>query len=541
LSQYVEGAKEGLGGIRRRVAKEDENYGEDEEGGGLRTAMHGRLQVFSRNFKKTDDLEERDEDIEPVQYRLQAVRHHVKGPKLLRWLGVADGRFNIYDDYGANPDSFSLNNLVMRYLHWTFRSSFTSVFLSAAVGFISLTMMFAAWIWALGRKEPGCIGGVDFETDTSYVDAFILSWTTFSTVGFGVIFAGTSSEVPNVKNCTGITIVVTLEAFVGVLFSGMSGAIMFAKVARIQSFAQVIFSDPIVIRYGSGVANHDSQLDDDSDEGVGEANALQDIPCPVLEFRLLNRLNATIGGEILDASVTIVASIDATQACPTVRQATRRRRGKKNKKRTVGSRSAPNQRASILGSNRGRNGENGFRSDVQSLASNVSLRTLGKTHQAFEEDPTGHLVPKRIFSKLEIESPEHPFFKRVWMVRHRLDESSPLLKAHARQLVQENHGHWPIEMNSAEGVRAAVNFDQILVSMSGTSNADANSVYAQKVYDFVDVNVGYRFVNVLYRDTFDGSLFVDSRLVNDVTEQAGGGGESFNAARGETLGDMLVL
>jgi hypothetical protein len=43
-------------------------------------------------------------------------------------------------------------------------------------------MMFAAWIWALGRKEPGCIGGVDFETDTSYVDAFILSWTTFSTV-----------------------------------------------------------------------------------------------------------------------------------------------------------------------------------------------------------------------------------------------------------------------------------------------------------------------------------------------------------------------
>jgi hypothetical protein len=77
--------------------------------------------------------------------------------------------------------------------------------------------------------------------------------------------------------------------------------------------------------------------------------------------------------------------------------------------------------------------------------------------------------------------------------------------------------------------------------MSGTSNADANSVYAQKVYDFIDVNVGYRFVNPLYRDLDDGSLRVDTSLINDVLEQAGGGGEPFTSDGGENHHEMVVL
>jgi hypothetical protein len=42
--------------------------------------------------------------------------------------------------------------------------------------------------------------------------------------------------------------------------------------------------------------------------------------------------------------------------------------------------------------------------------------------------------------------------------------------------------------------------------------------------DFVDVNIGYQFVNILYRNS-DGSLGVDIDLINDVREQNGGGGE----------------
>jgi hypothetical protein len=354
-----------------------------------------------------------------------------------------------------------------------------------------------------------------------------------------------------------VTIVVTLEAFVGILFASFCGAILFAKVARIQSFAQVLFSDPIVIRYGTGVmVEHDPESDEDGSSSM-DTDVVQ-IPCPVLEFRIVNRLHSTTGGEIIDASINIVASIDASQACPTIKnQATRRRRGgKKGKKGGPRQRNGPKvdplrnatlpeSKPNVSGTPKAKfNGRNHRSTTKESFATTglggVSAAS-GRTHQAFEEDPTGHLVPRRIFSKLEIESPDHPFFKRVWMVRHTVDHNSPLLRAHARNMVKENNGWWPKELNSHEGVRAAVHFDKILVSMSGTSNADANSVYAQKVYDFIDVNVGYRFVNPLYRDLDDGSLRVDTSLINDVSEQAGGGGEPFTNDDGENQHDMLVL
>jgi hypothetical protein len=353
-----------------------------------------------------------------------------------------------------------------------------------------------------------------------------------------------------------VTIIVTLEAFVGILFASFCGAILFAKVARIQSFAQVMFSDPIVIRYGNSLmVDHDDVSEEDGSSSM-DTDVVQ-IPCPVMEFRIVNRLHSTPGGEIIDASIQIVASIDASQACPTIRNAaTRRRRGgKKGKKRGVRQRATQKKLSDRLLNL----AEPESKPNIKRSASTESLEATGpghglglgslgnttiptgKTHQAFDEDPTGHLVPRRIFSKLEIESPDHPFFKRVWMVRHTVDHHSPLLRAHARNMVRENGGFWPKELNSHEGVRAAIHFDKVLVSMSGTSNADANSVYAQKVYDFIDVNVGYRFVNPLYRDLDDGSLRVDTSLINDVTEQAGGGGEPFTTDDERNHFDMVVL
>lgn len=55
------------------------------------------------------------------------------------------------------------------------------------------------------------------------------------------------------------------------------------------------------------------------------------------------------------------------------------------------------------------------------------------------------------------------------------------------------------------------------------------SVYKQRVYDYVDTVVGYQFVNALYRGRH-GALKVDLRLINDVVEQNGGGGEPLNVA-----------
>ena len=314
-----------------------------------------------------------------------------------------------------------------------------------------------------------------------------------------------------------------------------------------------------VIRYGSGVAVEDDHNNDSSDGGsCSTAEGLDRIPCPMLEFRVTNRMHNVHGGEIIDSSVVVVASINASQACPTLKASLshrRRRGGKKGKKggrarRSVASSHARRSSGSVPDvpppplspeSNMQRLTTNSSTDSLPELPL-VSLGDSLRPTQELEEDPSGHLVPKKILSKLECESQEHPFFKRVWMIRHRLDEFSPLLKSHARRMVKQNNGFWPLELNTAKGVRAAFEFEQLLVSLTGTSNADANSVYKQHIYDYADVCVGYRFVNMLYRDPTDGALMVDASLISDVMEQAGGGGEDFSSlAQREKFQDMFVL
>jgi hypothetical protein len=102
-----------------------------------------------------------------------------------------------------------------------------------------------------------------------------------------------------------------------------------------------------------------------------------------------------------------------------------------------------------------------------------------KTYQAVDDNIDGEEASRRIFTKLELDVPDHPFFKRVWSARHTLNEHSPLLSNKARRLLRENGGFWPAALNHHAAVRASIHFDQIIVSLSGTSNADANSVYAQ--------------------------------------------------------------
>jgi hypothetical protein len=109
-----------------------------------------------------------------------------------------------------------------------------------------------------------------------------------------------------------------IESFVGVLFGSITGAIIFGKIARIQSIAHVQFSYPICVRYGTGVivpkcteqACKNSIIfnDDDSDIVSGDEEENVQFPCPVLEFRMINEMSRESGGEIMDAKVNVVAS-----------------------------------------------------------------------------------------------------------------------------------------------------------------------------------------------------------------------------------------
>jgi len=495
---------------------------------------------------------------------------------------------------------------VNKYLYWTFRKNFFIVLLSMACTFYAVTVLFAGFIYLIGVKNPKCIhvNGYDFdETRTRFVDAFALSWTTFSTVGYGLVYPATTATIPDgfnmARECTGIAIITTMEAFVGILFSGIFGAIFFAKVTRVSSFAQVSFSDAVIMKYGTGVTGNveDAEYaEGSSDEDVLVSPSTyiyqqSKLPVPIMEFRIANRLYRQRGGEIIDAAINIVASMDESKASSSVKngagmgsiirrrgkRAKRARSDKNNKKYQYGNKFASrgfdeenevNEVNVKRAQEAARNmvlaytaSENKSRRMAPSVPSSLRQDTLRRsnltpevpkdeTAPEIKESPSKGKMntkpfPNQIFAKLHVESLEHPFFKRVWTVRHVLAVTSPLLKQEARDLMKMNKGNWPEELNNPTAVRASIHFDQILVSFSGTSNVDANSVYSQKAYNFEDVCVGYSFCNMLFRES-DGGIGVDHSLMNDVKEQSGGGGEELdlrgdNESQNRSLRDIFIL
>jgi hypothetical protein len=417
-----------------------------------------------------------------------------------------------------------------------------------------------------------------------------------------------------------------VEAFAGVLFAGVLGAILVGKVARIQSVAQVRFSDPICVRYGSGVLEC---MDDDEDNGLGDTTvekgennvSPKEIPCPVLEFRIVNDLSEEKGGEIVNASVVVVATtlaeMDeaelsekevssrvksnsnhllspiakgagfaagtaakaagmaagatamvvgtaakqtgaalfgagkfATQATGTMFQRINNTVNRSYHGSSFGSAIAENDEEAdafpFSASARQREIEQEFAERVKEAIEKEQYRLGGiamkenlRATVAVDEGNSS-LAPTRVFHKLEIETDSHPFFRRVWNIRHCLDENSPLLTARARRAIERNRGFWPEEWNDHSSVRSQLRFTELIVSFGGTANVSGSSVYAQKVYDFADVNIGYTFAQVLHISQ-SGQLVVDKRLLNDVLEQDGGGAEPFQDIIGypDTLSGLV--
>ena len=236
----------------------------------------------------------------------------------------------------------------------------------------------------------------------------------------------------------------SLESLLGVLYSGFCGAILFGKVLRIQSHAQVIFSDPIVIRYGTGVAEGgDFDNGRDSDDGEDSTDGKpKHHPCPVLEFRIVNRLFNEAGGEIMDATLNVVANVDANDADPSLIDALDSDRKRYNYSVNSGdmvsnlSHAETNSESDGISDNgmASRGGESAGGSHgadsngrFQSSMSNITFpkfldpfhSLMGKMdHQAVDEDPSARLVSKRIFSKMLIEASDHRKYKQnVWCVQ----------------------------------------------------------------------------------------------------------------------------
>jgi hypothetical protein len=124
-----------------------------------------------------------------------------------------------------------------------------------------------------------------------------------------------------------INVLMAFESFVGVLFGGFVSAILIGKVARFQSIAHIRFSDAICVRFGTAVLLEEDEEDeqfilfggtgdeDDTTKSSNNADVFLDstttpnMPFPILEFRLINLLSRERCGEILNATISVVASV----------------------------------------------------------------------------------------------------------------------------------------------------------------------------------------------------------------------------------------
>lgn len=129
--------------------------------------------------------------------------------------------------------------------------------------------------------------------------------------GYGLIFPATgASDFTVPTGCVAVGILGSFQAFMGVLYADFCATVLFSKVLRTQNNAQVLFTDPIVVRFGKKEL-HDRGGDGckveetkkvERDEELGGVENTggwnKDIPCPSLEFRLVNSLHGVPSGEI---------------------------------------------------------------------------------------------------------------------------------------------------------------------------------------------------------------------------------------------------
>ena len=301
-------------------------------------------------------------------------------------------------------------------------------------------------------------------------------------------------------------------------------SVFFGKILRMQSRAQVLFSHPIVLKYGSGsdvtVQHDEDEKKHKNSRGFLEVKKPSLISCPVLEFRIANRLHDEVGDEIIDAKVQAVASADGRMVEHGGKTTMERLKELINSGKQTEDESLIVPPGAIRQPLVIKVTESLKATSIQTGERRISFGT--QVPQEEQDNYVASTSPN--FSELVLEASEHPYFRRVWVIQHILNDTSPLLSAKTRKLIRKNNGYWPAKLNNASALRNSLKFNQILVSLVGISNRSGDGVSARNVYDLVDVVIGYQFVDIFYRSR-DGTVKVDLNLLNDVKEQSGGGGE----------------
>ena len=158
-----------------------------------------------------------------------------------------------------------------------------------------------------------------------------------------------------------------------------------------------------------------------------------------------------------------------------------------------------------------------------------------------QETDSGTSTEGRVYYPLSLEPAEHPYFEKIWYVRHKLDARSPLLKASVREQLKRRGGVWTGDiprqtLTHQDIMKSLVDFHRIRITFNGTASSNS-LIFAMKVYYNEDVYIGWQFVDLFYEkvgwlfrnkpkdEDSDERHMLDKRLINDIIPQPGGGQE----------------
>ena len=414
--------------------------------------------------------------------------------RFLNWLDNRHlnliGRKDDADNNVYNPGTY-----LYRYIDWTFYAGFMSVFVTFLFIYFFFCVLFGLFLMLAGDAEPECItaSGDNFgaNPNSRFSDAFALSWNTFTTVGYGMAYTSTSTDLGDVKpsKCTLVILLTTVEAFTGLLFAGMCAAILFGKVNRIQSHANIIFCNAVCLQY--------EEMEEEEDLGdIGDSRH------PNL---LLNSIPMVPEFDVESAPAPPQDQVNALKGNPETPRFMDQFDG------------CPVLKFQVVNEHCNREGSE----IVDAIMKVVGIKFKG---------PGGHVTHSQ-YVRVNLMDFEHPFLSRVWTGVHVLDSTSPLLNDSARKRIRDNNGSWPSHWFDPDVIRSKLEFHDLIVTIAGISNVSAVTVHAYKRYKIGDVLIGYNFAPIVFRDPDTSVLEVDLSMVNDVREQSGMRGEDLSARK----------
>jgi hypothetical protein len=118
--------------------------------------------------------------------------------------------------------------------------------------------------------------------------------------------------VPADEVCQGVRYTLAIDAFLGILFTSVCGAIFYSKIVRLHTQAHVTFNSAICLHYGmhSGITDpvFDVVRSDKPKEHMSCIDKDAVTNFPIIELRCLDDCATAGGGEVIGASLKCIVN-----------------------------------------------------------------------------------------------------------------------------------------------------------------------------------------------------------------------------------------